>query len=1133
MTGSQSRREDRGFALLITISLVAFLVLILLALATFTRVETQIASNTQHVAQARQNALLALNIALGQLQKYAGPDQRITATSDLAAFGANHDEWPSDASGQPENYASSASALVGPRDGTRRWTGVWGNADPAAAIYVQSPKPRLLNWLVSGNENAPVFGAVAGQITTVPDATAIPIKPDALAGDLAGATAMSNGVAFPGGRAAQLLVGGQTAVSEKNYVVAPLVEITSTVAPGLAGASRLGRYAWWVGDEGVKAKYNLADPYRDSPDTSTSEGRYRARVGQRFAVERMSGLDGYPVNADVLDKLLSLPQVAFADTTTTALELGERLHDITFHSLGLLADSQNGGLRRDLTHFLEKGGLTGKIIPPPPSSLDPFADWSLRYAEQRGPRWEYLRSYYGIGALAGGGSLVARRNDRLAITDTGTTQAGVFPVLHQLRVFFRLHVGADGRCFIRTQLLTVIGNPYNVPLVVNGFDVLCTNDGSQELELWIDNGGGTFVKKFNHPTCYPPGATGVVSPLYGNVFRHTGSFTLEPGALKVFSLAGVTSRDRFTPVATPLAPDVNLGAYVDQETGVVLTPAELTSPWRLRVSGGGALNIKFGEPGTGTSIGFVRQEAAAISYVGPNWTTTPTPFTGTPAMPFDHPWGGYLFAQRSTSTPTTSTFNRRLRVYADYNIRATILGRPWMHGASGVGYYDNPLYLSGYFADAATWTKNIAPPAWNQSLFDADHVQEKLVQFDVPRRASANEAVFLSLGALRHADFTADANNIPSAVQPGAALGNSLATPYVSRDRSAERRTINTRTGTVYDISYLINTALWDGWFFSTLPQAADASFTPGVTPLPNARLKFKAGTAPALSSLQANGTEVAGHLLIDGAFNVNSTSVQAWAALLGGLRTLALNNETNLSGPFPRSLHQPGGSADATDGESAAAYSGFRNLTDAQIFDDRGTAATADDTGLAVEIVREVRRRGPFVSLAHFVNRALVAAPSGSNPETDATRLGLKGALQAAIDNAGLNSGFPAAEDIGVASNINSYADPVASHGPSGTGLPGWLTQADVLEAIGPSLSARSDTFLIRTYGEVLDPVNSTPDAPVITGRAWCEAVVQRYPEYINPADASHVAPSHPDNLAFGRRFRVISFRWLNENDI
>ena len=79
MKPSLSRPSKKaGFALIITVVLLSFLVLLLVSLASLTKIETQVASNSQDMAQARQNALMGLTIALGQLQKYAGPDQRVT-----------------------------------------------------------------------------------------------------------------------------------------------------------------------------------------------------------------------------------------------------------------------------------------------------------------------------------------------------------------------------------------------------------------------------------------------------------------------------------------------------------------------------------------------------------------------------------------------------------------------------------------------------------------------------------------------------------------------------------------------------------------------------------------------------------------------------------------------------------------------------------------------------------------------------------------------------------------------------------------------------------------------------------------------------------------------------------------------
>ncbi|HSH93512.1 MAG TPA: hypothetical protein VK968_05160, partial [Roseimicrobium sp.] len=169
------RTGQRGFALLITITLLAFLVLLLVSLASLTRVETQVAGNNQQLAQARQNALMALNIALGQLQKATGPDQRVTATADLAG-NTNGARLPNDTG--PVNAQSVngiSNGLVKVQPGTRYWIGVWGNSDLTAPtlnngnIYEKPPSPVLLNWMVSGNEkttfNSSTAAGTFGQIT--------------------------------------------------------------------------------------------------------------------------------------------------------------------------------------------------------------------------------------------------------------------------------------------------------------------------------------------------------------------------------------------------------------------------------------------------------------------------------------------------------------------------------------------------------------------------------------------------------------------------------------------------------------------------------------------------------------------------------------------------------------------------------------------------------------------------------------------------------------------------------------------------------------------------------------------------------------------------------------------------------
>ena len=82
---------------------------------------------------------------------------------------------------------------------------------------------------------------------------------------------------------------------------------------------------------------------------------------------------------------------------------------------------------------------------------------------------------------------------------------------------------------------------------------------------------------------------------------------------------------------------------------------------------------------------------------------------------------------------------------------------------------------------------------------------------------------------------------------------------------------------------------------------------------------------------------------------------------------------------------------------------------------------------------------------------------------------------------------------------------------------------------AIGSGLRPRSDSFIVRAYGESVDAEGK------VKARAWCEAIVQRTPEPIN-ADSSGlnpVAKRDPDDLEFGRRFKLVSFRWLNAEEV
>ena len=343
------------------------------------------------------------------------------------------------------------------------------------------------------------------------------------------------------------------------------------------------------------------------------------------------------------------------------------------------------------------------------------------------------------------------------------------------------------------------------------------------------------------------------------------------------------------------------------------------------------------------------------------------------------------------------------------------------------------------------------------------------------------------------------------------------------------------------DHSFLLNLALCDGFYFSGLAEqggpfgngrtTADlaARFAAGE-PLDDPRLlphrpngRPAAGLADTCAATDGY-SRIAAWQLLQGPFNINSTSVPAWLAMLASIHDAdALVNQLDKAAATSRLAPLPESAADE------ARISRFRLPASTSAADGAAPADaywlgprefSGDELKtLAEHIVQQVRRRGPFLSLAEFVNRRL----------TD-DELGRCGALQQAIDDAGLNHGLAAAANAGfeipatAVANYN-YANPAAGAGPSYQGAPGFLSQADILTVLGNAATARSDSFTIRACGEARDASGA------VTATAWCEAAVQRMPEWLDPADPVEAAPaalSAPANQTFGRRFLVTSFRWL-----
>ena len=110
-------------------------------------------------------------------------------------------------------------------------------------------------------------------------------------------------------------------------------------------------------------------------------------------------------------------------------------------------------------------------------------------------------------------------------------------------------------------------------------------------------------------------------------------------------------------------------------------------------------------------------------------------------------------------------------------------------------------------------------------------------------------------------------------------------------------------------------------------------------------------------------------------------------------------------------------------------------------------------------------------------------------------------------------------------------YKFPEAALGSSAFGVPGWVRQADILKPLAPILSARDDTFTIRGYGDSRERQPKNRGPRMVRSR--------------RPAPGGLCGPDRPGgravlhqmksdaNKRFGRRYEIVSFRWLDEKEI
>lgn len=1140
-------RRERGFALIVTLTLMALLLIIALGLLSISTVALRGSSHGQAQSEARANANMAMLLALGQLQMTLGDDRRITADSSILSGALE------------ENVV-----------------GVWESWSPrlsedllaAAPDYESEKEQRFLKWLVSGSEA---------------DVENMDWVKSALAGD-------------------------SVSLFQENIdgfsLNAPLLAVDGSRANGrYAWAVKQENTRAKINVAGPE----LAD--RIPNDDLQAQPRPNLGLGNVFQ-QPASGWDEragkvIDITQAELDSGLGAPEnveLGGADFTTSSyglltdvvngglkvdLSLGMEMSDSDFAEDnwdGL--DNPFRGDDPDGVASTPSTYLGQKPLYEPLQDSGTYnyprafagADVEFFFPTASVPTFDTVRSFYRIPKhlylTSDGVTAFEREADHVAGA-RGTpgsgfqpaprdtlqglkTQMGLRVVVDKLMFLVSLAVvpgddPATDLCNIAITPIITLWNPYNVALEIEGAVAFPWLDIPFQRRLTTYNSSGTRKarqnKYFSGMTTQTTGGRSVL-PYFFAAITADG---------QPIPSSGVSSPVRFEPgevrVFAPSSPDLKVipeakGASVRDRT-VFLRPVDDIS--QLSTKGGlfvkrNNLPLASGESaelfvraedarGTDYPFAFVLEDTTRAGSVAPSESDHGKAMADIISDGFAISGETVNFSSARIDRSTLriepvpvgvlETYHRVAR--SGSNIQSADLvytGNPrqaWM----------NPFVTESTFKTGSQYQMRMRAVNSFSGVLQTDITGRRsfygasdgaatgrtnLSFFEIP------QAPLLSLAALQHADFS------PSPFSPANQFGNSWASGYVPRDAVQDG-------ASEVDHCYLTNEALWDGFFFSgAAPTLSYSTRTgrsnvwdseiategktlqsvvrefvedPDESPLRNPRMRLYRGdggfdvTEFVDEMIEPQGClKIAGSLMVDGAFNVNSTSIEAWKAMLAGLRsaefTLADGSEAGGGDltPFPR-FRDP-------VGEENDNWHGYRTLSDGDIEE------------LAEAIVDEVQKRGPFLSLAEFVNRRV-----------SSDDLGLAGALQAALDLTDINDTAmqenisTASYEAGEANNLNP-AD-------TGVGIPGYLTQADILKPLAPLLTARSDTFTIRSYGE------SRSNAGEVLATAYLEVTVQRTPEFTDGVDVPETTISDLSeaNEIFGRKFRVISFRYLNQNEV
>lgn len=1176
---SRPNRPSNGFALLVTLLMMVLLTVLALGMLSLSTVTLRAAGAESAMSTARANARLGMMMALGELQKQLGPDQRISAPA--AALGP----------AVPVLHADWQNA-----------TAVLKRTDDAAFNPAESPAAKIRRefsgWLVSGD-------------------------PAAAPGVAAASTALS---------------GDALTLFKANGSASPAVRAAAVKVP--AGTAQ-ARYAWWVEDAGTKASLQLprqsdetlralapdrfdarkitgldGAPAKDSTmwDRAVSTGSIELASGvrdkSRGASRPVTALHRGVLADTNKGRLRRDLTVAFAETQSSMETMlgGNRVFDPV--ASGTSTDP-GGPHWEQLREYYQSGSNATLTV-------------RRQTADQEGyyPVLAGVTEMYGISNTHGYAPSTAP-NPNLPAGWYNTGGAG------QPNYVMTFHMSP----------VIKLWNPYDRPLVSpNGLTVSVGNGNAQQSASGGDQSYQDVILWGNVNIKARPPKTIRYEHRY-----FIPAHTLQPGETKVFALNQNRFLDldgTYQPYTASGATPVNMGAKTvvakaDGSGWILGDLAEITesgfpgySFWDMMMTvrdvpparqsvlnwqGGRAIggtganyagdiqvldsvtpngrffqvvphpfttwNVRLYEgrqprPATGQpdpnvplvnirnintdTTGFQRPSAGSPFYINPDPTTFPL-FISTGSNEL---WARRFVLKQAQNDGDNSSVlynaaaskTKDAKWLANFNPRSPVIGcwpaeankksgplpatNPAVAAADFTGS-QNPITVNGIANGQGAGANGLGSPGnllgglvsqlssvTPEALYLGKPIgfsdlggPENCVLFQTPA-AGDPAKFFFSPGQLTHANLWIEDGSYDSDVKtkrhstedwfadnlhPAYPIGNSWADPRLILSKNQGRYQSlkvvddgNTYSSTFHDLSYYMNRSLWDGFFFSAR-KAGGVSW--------NSRLESISGKSPATGDAGFRGN--AADLLLDGAFNINSTDPDAWAAFLASQCDVKVGAATTVNAAYPRVTTATGGEvAASTAADGSSQYVGFRALGPAEI------------TQLATRIVEQIKARGPATSVADFVNRSVNdGAPLAQR---------VKGALQTAIDATTINAGLrgPSNKYVIPNSSVDSLYEITAFAGDIAAGVPGYLTQADLLARLGGLISARSDTFIIRSRGESLDAAGR------VTATALCEATVQRLPTYLDPAvdptTEFSALPANSPAQVFGRAFQIVSLRWI-----